>query len=311
MSRWISGKARLVALVLAGVAGSASYVVQPGDTLVGIADRLDTSIESLATLNHLRRPDLIYPGQVLHTGSDDGPQQTTSETTHLVAPGETLSGVAVAHGVDPQTLVQANGIVNGRLIEGTRLQLSPLPVSFEPTDYGQTHVVAVGESLPSIATAHGTTVSELTALNHIHDSEGLEPGRAMTIAAGWQCPVPAGSFSNDWGWVKPDGRVHEGVDIFARRGASIVVPVAGHLHQERGAIGGLQFTLWGDDGVRYFGSHMDSFGAAGDVKAGDTIGTIGASGNAAGTSPHLHFEVHPGDGDRSANPYPALLNSCR
>ncbi len=153
--------------------------------------------------------------------------------------------------------------------------------------------------------------TELRALNHIHTWEALEPGRALTLAAGWLCPVPAGHFSNDWGWVKQDGRIHEGVDILANHGASIVAPVAGHLHQEEGETGGLQFTLWGDDGVRYFGSHMDSFGGAGEVEAGEIIGTIGTSGNAAGTSPHLHFEVHPGGGDRSANPYPALLNSCR
>ncbi len=307
----MAGRARLIALVLTGVAGSASYVVQPGDTLAVIASRLDTSVERLVADNHLHRRDLIHPGQVLQTGTGNGPQAARSETTHVVRLGETLSGVAAAHGVEPHTLVHANGIVNGRLIVGTRLQLTPLPVRFEPTAFGQTHVVAAGESILSIATAHGTTASEMTALNHIHDSEPLEVGRTLTIAVGWQCPVPAGTFSNDWGWVKQDGRTHEGVDIFASRGASIVAPVAGHLHQEQGAIGGLQFTLWGNDGVRYFGSHLDSFGAAGDVTAGEIIGTIGTSGNAAGTSPHLHFEVHPGNGDRSANPYPALLNSCR
>jgi hypothetical protein len=73
-----------------------------------------------------------------------------------------------------------------------------------------------------------------------------------------------------------------------------VAPVAGHLHQGQGAIGGLQFTLWGEDGVRYFGSHMDSFGAEGNVKVGDVIGTIGASGNAAGTSPHLTLRYTQG-----------------
>lgn len=309
MSKWISAKARLVAVLLAGLAGSASYVVQPGDTLSAIAARIGSSVHNLVALNELERPDLIFPGQVLETGAGDS-ARTARETTHVVRSGETLAGIAQAHGVDSDTLVHANGIVNGRVIVGTRLQLTPLPVSFEPSTIGRTHVVATGESISSIADAHGTTVAQLIALNHVHDSDGPQPGQALTIAAGWQCPVPGGRFSNDWGWVKQDGRTHDGIDIFAVRGARIVAPVSGHLHQETGDVGGLQFTLWGDDGVRYFGSHMESFGASGDVHAGEIIGTVGASGNALGTDPHLHFEVHPGDGDRSANPYPTLLKAC-
>ncbi|MBT8200119.1 MAG: M23 family metallopeptidase, partial [Acidimicrobiia bacterium] len=65
------------------------------------------------------------------------------------------------------------------------------------------------------------------------------------------------------------------------------------------------------DGVTYFGSHMATFGASGDVAVGEIIGTVGNSGNAASTSAHLHFEVHPGHGDRAANPYSALKATCR
>ena len=45
------------------------------------------------------------------------------------------------------------------------------------------------------------------------------------------------------------------------------------------------------------------------VRSGQVLGQAGLSG--VTEYPHLHFEVHPADGDRSANPYPALLNSCR
>ena len=300
---------RVLALLLAGFAGSAAYVVQPGDTLASIADEFGTSVEQLAEINDLHHPDRIFPGQSLETGKAN-PGASNGKASHVVKRGETLSGIAAAHGVATDVLAGANGIVNGRVIVGTRIQLSPLPVPFDPATYEGTHVVATGESIASIAESHGTTDAQLTSLNHIHAPYVLEPGRVLVIAEGWQCPVPGGHFSNDWGWVKPDGRTHEGIDIFSAHGDPIVAPVDGHLHQEEGSVGGKQFTLWGVDGVRYFGSHMDSFGLSGDVKAGQTIGTVGSSGNASGTSPHLHFEVHPGQGDRSANPYPALLGSC-
>lgn len=310
MFPWISRRAPMAALVLLAAAGSAAYVVQPGDTLGAIADRVGVSTSDLVARNDLHAPDLIYPGQVLVTGSEEDATPSSSETTHIVKAGETLSGVAAAHGVDPDMLARANGIVNGRLTAGVRLQLTPLRVPFDPSA-GGAHVIAAGESVASIAKAHGTTVEDLMNLNHIHAGESLEAGQRMRISSGWLCPVPGAQFANDWGWVKGDGRTHEGVDVFANRGAAIVAPVAGHLHQDEGPSGGLQFTLWGDDGVIYFGSHMDSFGASGDVSAGETIGTIGSTGNAAGTSPHLHFEVHTTPTDRTANPYPALVAACK
>ncbi len=86
--------------------------------------------------------------------------------------------------------------------------------------------------------------------------------------------------------------------------------MSGVVTQKTGTAGGHQFELLGDDGNLYLGSHMDSFGAAGRVSAGTVIGYVGDSGNAIGSDPHLHFQIHP-DGGIAANPYPSLVaNGC-
>lgn len=46
-------------------ASGGSYVVQPGDTLTGIAAELGTSVESLMAANGLTDPDVLYAGQTL------------------------------------------------------------------------------------------------------------------------------------------------------------------------------------------------------------------------------------------------------
>jgi murein DD-endopeptidase MepM/ murein hydrolase activator NlpD len=62
--------------------------------------------------------------------------------------------------------------------------------------------------------------------------------------------------------------------------------------------GGLSVALVGDDGVRYYGSHLsqvaDGIEPGVRVVAGQLLGLTGKSGDAAPTSPHLHFGIsHP------------------
>lgn len=62
--------------------------------------------------------------------------------------------------------------------------------------------------------------------------------------------------------------------------------------------GGLMLAIVGDDGWRYYGSHLSAIaeGIAPGVRveAGQVLGYTGNSGNASGTPPHLHFGIsHP------------------
>ncbi len=294
-------------------AAGATYTVQPGDTLSGIANKNGTTATALARENNLSNPDRIYVGQQLLIPGAATSAGAASSSTHTVKSGESLSTIAAKYGMTTEELARANGITNTNVIYiGTRLSLSGETIDFTPgSGSAGSHTVASGETLGKIAAAYGTTVDTLVELNSLTNPDLIRVGQVLVVPGGsFICPVPGGTFFNDYGFPRSGGRFHEGIDLFAAGGTEVVAPVSGRVEFKIGSIGGMQFNLYGDDGATYIGSHMDSFGASGYVAAGTAIGTVGDSGNAVGSRPHIHFEIHPDDGP-AVNPYPYLEDVCK
>ena len=133
------------------------------------------------------------------------------------------------------------------------------------------------------------------------------PAGTVLGSGNWICPVQGPhAFSNDYGDARSGGRSHQGNDIMAPRGTPAVAPVAGTARGHNSSLGGISYYLVGEDGNTYFGTHLDRLsGASGRVAAGTVLGYVGSSGNASASSPHLHFEIHPGGG-RAVNPFATL-----
>jgi len=128
----------------------------------------------------------------------------------------------------------------------------------------------------------------------------------------WVCPVQGGAtFTNDWGFPRSGGRRHQGNDLFAARGTPVVASVGGNYRRSANGLGGISYYLQGDDGNTYYGTHMAGYGPVGPgrVPQGAVLGFVGNSGNARGTSPHLHFEIRPGGGG-AINPFPTVSRAC-
>lgn len=123
-------------------------------------------------------------------------------------------------------------------------------------------------------------------------------------------PGVGSSFVDDFGYVKPSGHVHQGVDLYAKRATPVVAPVSGVVSAFPNRLGGKAVHLSGDDGNGYYGAHLDSYAKTGRVSAGTVIGYVGNSGDAVGGPTHLHFEVRPGGG-APTSPYPLLTAACR
>jgi LysM repeat protein len=299
--------------------GPSTHVVRPGDTLAGIATRYGTTVSALASLNAIRDPNRIVVGTTLRlpaggTGGGRSAPAAGTSATHVVAPGETIAGIARRHGIPPSQLIEANGLVDGRLYAHQRLFLSPPgPTPAVPTGGEARHVVSLGETLGGIARRYGATIDAIAGANGIGDPNRVRAGTELRIPGGsgtLTCPVPGARFVNDWGFPRSGGRFHMGNDLFAPRGTPVRAPVDGTVTQTTGAVSGLQVNLVTADGTRWAGTHLDRFGASGQVRAGDVIGHVGDTGNARGGPPHLHLELHP-PGSGAVNPFPLLVVACR
>jgi murein DD-endopeptidase MepM/ murein hydrolase activator NlpD len=112
--------------------------------------------------------------------------------------------------------------------------------------------------------------------------------------------------------VNSHGQAHEGTDIFAKEGTPVFAVDDGHVRFGHGDIGGNVARLVVEDGTTYYYAHLASFeGTDRDVKAGDTIGRVGRTGNARGTSAHLHFGIYPlGRGVPPIDPFAALTKAA-
>jgi ethanolamine utilization microcompartment shell protein EutS len=144
---------------------------------------------------------------------------------------------------------------------------------------------------------------------------GVEP---QLTANGYVFPVygPA-TFSDDFRAGRADTGWHHGNDIFAPKGAPVLAVAEGTLFLVGwNTIGGNRLWLRDMQGNEFYYAHLSAYSplaAEGrHVEAGDVIGFVGDTGDAVGTPPHLHFEVHPVEllwmgYDGVINPYPYLL----
>ncbi|MHB8566887.1 MAG: LysM peptidoglycan-binding domain-containing protein [Nitrososphaerales archaeon] len=85
-----------------GGGSGGTYVVQAGDTLGAIGQKLRVNWQTIAQANGIYSPYIIYPGETL---TIPGASQT-----YLVQPGDSLYVIGIRYGVSSMSIAQANGI---------------------------------------------------------------------------------------------------------------------------------------------------------------------------------------------------------
>ncbi|MFC4424694.1 LysM peptidoglycan-binding domain-containing M23 family metallopeptidase [Deinococcus navajonensis] len=252
-----------LALTFQGSAGAASYRVQPGDTLIGIAARAGVSVASLRAVNpSLQRSDTVQLGRVLQL-----PPRRVPARMHTVTPGQNLTVIARKYGLSLIALQQANPrFARGPLLAGARLYIPP-----------RTGAPRAGTT--PAATVHTASVR-------------------VASGTGWLWPVAGHhAVSSGYGDRTLEGQQesHYGIDIVAPEGTLVRAARTGRVLESRPDFArgwGWTVVIKHNDGwiTRYAHLSANLVRAGESVVKGQPIGRVGNTGRSTGA--HLHFGTY-------------------
>lgn len=148
------------------VSAGNTYTVKSGDSLWSIANKYNTTVSNLKSLNNLSS-DVLQIGQVLNVPSSS----VSAGNTYTVKSGDSLWNIANRYGISVAELKSLNNLSSDVLQIG---QVLNVPSS------NNVYIVKSGDSLWSIANRYGTSVSELKSLNNL-SSNSLTIGQELIL----------------------------------------------------------------------------------------------------------------------------------
>ncbi len=255
------------------------YVVQPGDTVFGIAEKFGLKPQTILWANYytlLDNPHSLHPGQELNILPVDGTYYQWQE-------GDGLNGVARFFGVKPEDIINfpANHLDPDTIGDYTHPNIKPGTWLVIPGGRRE----FVSWSAPIGVTRKNPAVAR-----------ALGPGACGPVNGG---AVGFGSFI--WpankhylsGYDYSPEMNHYGIDIAGNQGEAVYASDAGVI----------VYAGWNDwgygnmiiidhgNGFQTLYAHLSALNVVCEqsVGQGDVIGAIGSTGRSSG--PHLHFEI--------------------
>jgi len=138
-----------------------TYQIQPGDTLVNIADLYGTSVELLTATNNIENPHQIDVGQILLIPTAIPPTPTATATPSPTPPPTE---------VPPE-------------VSSTESEAQPSTTAYI------IHVVQPGDTLDAIAREYNSSISAIVQLNNIANPSRIDPGMELKIPSAQGTPV--------------------------------------------------------------------------------------------------------------------------
>lgn len=162
---------------------NSSYTVQPGDTLWGISQEKNVSVQNLKNWNDLSS-DLIFPNETLSVeGKEQASKKSSnSSSTYTVKSGDTLFKIASAHGISLDQLMSWNNISGHMIYPGQEFAVKGAAAkAAAPAAQSQPAAKAPAKEAPKSTQAAPTPASAPAASKPAAAS--TQSGKEMTVSA--------------------------------------------------------------------------------------------------------------------------------
>lgn len=256
-----------------------------GNTVYSISRLYGVPVRSVIENNRLKPPYLLSVGQKLKLPGRRG---------HSVAKGETVYSISRRYGVPINELTRANGIAPPYVI------VVGQELAIPGSSGGRTATATATTATPPPAPAGKVEVKELPA-------PPPKPVVAPTRKQIEALPKPPARAASTFLWplrgklvsrfgTRTDGRHNDGINIKAKRGATVKAAengVVAYAGNELRGFGNLLLIKHADGYMTAY-AHNDTLlvGRGAKVKRGQPIARVGSTGSVG--SSQLHFEIRKG-----------------
>ena len=148
------------------------YTVKSGDTLYGIANEYNLTVDELKNMNNLKSNNLSVGQKLLVSGTGEEIIEGSDYDTYVVKSGDNLYSIARRYGVTVDKLKDINSLSSNLLSIGQKILV--------PKIDNKKYVVKAGDSLYKIAGENGTSVTELINLNEL-STTNLSVGQVLYL----------------------------------------------------------------------------------------------------------------------------------
>ena len=233
---------------------------------------------------------------------DAGQFQRLQINEYVVATGDTISGIAIEHDLNMDTIVSFNDIDDARrLRSGERFRI--------PDRDGLLHTVKYGDSLAGISARYDISRNAILDANNLFN-DTLGVGQSLFLPGARMDPIELqivlgelmqspyrGRLTSGFGYRRDPftglRRFHNGIDVAGPSGAAVRASMAGvvaHVETQNGNYGKF-IILRHSNGFQTLYAHLSRFSVSPGqrVARGQQIGSMGNTGRSTGS--HLHFSV--------------------